>query len=439
MRIERLVIEAGDDTFTLDLHNRVTVVAGMERVERSSLIGELIGALGGSRPGVHLELEERSGRHLAVFRPTVGRHRVVDVDNVVDITASRADENGTCDLLAHMGLDADDARRIMRFTRADLETTTERSQAIEELAGVDQKRLWAAAEGLVRANEDLATEATARGTAIEDVDLIDEVERRHYDLERAADNLDTTRRRTFIISGASGVATIPGVLLAGAIGLSFIAIAVVAVLASLWARHQMNRAARAEERALADAGVTTYLGFQLQRVNSLLGDDTGRGTLMDAAGVRRDALAAWHQVAGSIPVDWALEHREEIQSAARLRREVDALGVLSANPFEVSAEQTDELAHAVVARLAEARTVAGEGLPLLLDEPFSDLDPSMKTMLLELISHTAGDPQIVILTNDEDIASWARLESLTGDVALIEPADAQPAADVEIDLVSEGR
>src|SRR5215218_6206182 len=87
MRVERLVIEAGENTFTLDLHPRLTVVAGMGRIERDSLIGEIIGALGGSRPGVHVELEERRGRHLAVFRPSKGRARVVDVDRATDVTA----------------------------------------------------------------------------------------------------------------------------------------------------------------------------------------------------------------------------------------------------------------------------------------------------------------------------------------------------------------
>ena len=61
-------------------------------------------------------------------------------------------------------------------------------------------------------------------------------------------------------------------------------------------------------------------------------------------------------------------------------------------------------------------------MPLLLDEPFRDLDRSVKPLLLELLGRSAGDPQIVFLTDDEDVATWARLEALAGDVALIEPA-----------------
>jgi hypothetical protein len=426
MRVERFVIEAGDSTFTLDLHPRLTIVAGMGEVERESLIGELIGALGGSRPGVHVELEERSGRHLAVFRPTSGRHRVVDVDLARDVTAELADEDGRCDLLEHLGLDAAAARSTMCFDSGDLVTSSDRGRSIEVLAGLDQRRLWAAAEALHQAEDDLSVEAKALGTSPEDAAIIDTVEARHFAVERAADAFEATRRRTFYIGGISSLATIPGVLLADGAGLGFLGIAMVAVLASLLARARLVRANKAEESALRDAGANSYLGFQLERVNALLGDDTSRLALMGMAGTRRDALAEWQQLAGGIPVAWALEHREEIQAAARLRREVDALGALSSNVPALADDTTDELAHALVTRLAEARSVAGEGLPLLLDDPFARLDTSMKPLLLELLGRSSGEPQIVFLTEDEDVASWARLEALTGEMSLIEP---RPATD----------
>lgn len=421
MRVERLVIEAGDNTFTLDLHPRLTIVAGMGQVERESLIGEMVGALGGSRPGVHVELEERSGRHLAVFRPTAGRHRVVDVDLARDVTAELADEDGRCDLLEHLGLDSAGARRSMCFDSGDLVTSSDHGRSIEVLAGLDQRRLWPAAEALHQAEDDLSTEAEALGTSPEDAAIIDTVEARHFAVERAADSFEATRRRTFYIGGFSSLATIPGVLLAGAAGLAFLAIATIALAASLLAWARLIRANKAEEAALRDAGANSYLGFQLERVNALLGDDSNRLALMGRAGTRRDALADWQQLAGDIPVGWALEHREEIQAAARLRREVDALGALSSGVPALADDRTDELARALVTRLAEARSVAGEGVPLLLDDPFAKLDTSMKPLLLELLGRSAGEPQIVFLTADEDVASWARLEALTGEMALIEP------------------
>jgi hypothetical protein len=421
MRVERLVIEAGEHTFTLDLHPRLTIVAGMGRLERDSLIGEIVGALGGSRPGVHVELEERSGRHLAVFRPTNGQHRIVDVDRARDITAQMADGLGNCDLLEHLGLDPAAARRTMRFGSGDLATSSDHGKAIEALAGLDQRRVWAAANALHKAEDELSTEAEARGSAPEDALIIDTVEARHNEVERAAAVFEGTRRRTFYIGGASSIATVPGVLLAGASGLGFLAIALLAVTASLLARARLIRAGRAEEEALHDAGANTYLGFQLERVNALLGDDTSRRALMGRAGTRRSALTEWQQLAGEIPVEWALEHQEEIETAARLRREVDALGTLSSTAPSRTDSATDELAHALVTRLAEARSVAGEGVPLLLDDPFLHLDGSVKPLLLELLGRSGGEPQIVFLTEDEDVASWARLEALTGDLSLIEP------------------
>ena len=49
-------------------------------------------------------------------------------------------------------------------------------------------------------------------------------------------------------------------LLAGAVGFLFVAIALAAVVASLLARANVGRAAAAEEQALEDAGATATSG-----------------------------------------------------------------------------------------------------------------------------------------------------------------------------------
>jgi len=435
MRLERLVIEAGDSAFTLDLHPRLTVVAGMGHEERDSLIAEVIGSLGGSQSGVHVEITERSGRHLAIFRPTDGGHRVVDVDVARDVTADLSDPSGAGDLLERLGLTGEGASTAMRISAGDLAISSDRSQAVEVLAGLDQRRVWRAAEALRRAEGELAAEALAVGSAPEDAALMDLVEARHTDLERAADRFETTRRRTFAISGLSAVATVPGVLAAGATGLGFLVVAAVSVAASLRARVRLQRAAEAEQTALADAGVQSYLGFQLQRVNSLIGDDTSRRTLMGVAGNRRSALAEWHQLAGDIPVDWALENREEILAVASLRRGADALEAASRGDLSVANDGDDDLAHALIARLAEAHAVGGEGVPLLLDDPFHHLESPLKRRLLELLGRSAGDPQVILLTDDPEVADWARLEAVAGVLSLIEPAaDRSLAEDIAITL-----
>ena len=42
--------------------------------------------------------------------------------------------------------------------------------------------------------------------------------------------------------------------------------------------------------------------------------------------------------------------------------------------------------------------------------------------LLELLVRSSAHQQIILLTEDQSIASWARLESMTGTMALVEPS-----------------
>ena len=59
---------------------------------------------------------------------------------------------------------------------------------------------------------------------------------------------------------------------------------------------------------------------------------------------------------------------------------------------------------------------------MLLDETFDQLEPAVVPLLLELLPGLVGDLQVMLLTDDEAIASWARLEALAGELALVEPA-----------------
>jgi hypothetical protein len=59
---------------------------------------------------------------------------------------------------------------------------------------------------------------------------------------------------------------------------------------------------------------------------------------------------------------------------------------------------------------------------MLLDDALSDVDPSSKPGLLELLVKASAHQQIIYLTEDEDVAAWARVESMTGGLSLVEPA-----------------
>jgi hypothetical protein len=424
---ERLVIEAGTNTFTLPLHPQLTVIAGLGQLERDSLIGEVVGALGSSRSGVHAELVDDVGRHLAVFRPEGGRHRVVDIDAARDVSREFTDAAGRIDLLGHHGVALRDARRKMRFGPTDLTTGTHGAALIRQLADVDQARLWTAAEAMHGSDGDLQRVAEEVGTAPEDAEVVDRIEQRHSQLEAAQARAERYRRTTFLVSAAAAALVVPAVMVLQVAALPLIAVAVLSVLISIWFRSAVTRAAKAEDEALTAAGAQSYLGFQIQRVNGLLSSDQHRKALMGAAEEHRIAVAAWRAVGGDISVDWALDHRDEIIATARVRKDVHVLGALSSSGPMHEDDRTTDLARVVVARVAELRHlgIGGESFPLVLDDPFVEIDKTTKPALLELLGHTEGAPQLIFLTEDEDVASWARLEALTGALSIVEPQPEQ--------------
>ena len=82
--------------------------------------------------------------------------------------------------------------------------------------------------------------------------------------------------------------------------------------------QRWNRAQRQEIEVLELAGADSYLGFHLQRVETLLSNDQHRRRLMAASEAHRHAVTNWEELAGDVSVDWAVEHRQQIeQTAAR--------------------------------------------------------------------------------------------------------------------------
>jgi len=146
--------------------------------------------------------------------------------------------------------------------------------------------------------------------------------------------------------------------------------------------------------------------------DDLLGRGSGRG----------DAAGTWRALAGDTDVHWAIDHRTEIQAAARLRQHIAALRSLSSSAPDLSDDDAVALAQGIVSQLTAATNSAGVRPPVLLDETFDQLEPAVVPLLLELLPGLVGDLQVILLTEDEAIASWARLEALAGELALVEPA-----------------
>jgi len=125
------------------------------------------------------------------------------------------------------------------------------------------------------------------------------------------------------------------------------------------------------------------------------------------AGARRQALAEWQQLAGEIPVEWALANREEIQEASRLRREVDVLGSISTTAPDVSNDLTGELAHVLVTQGRDEAAV--DEL-----EQAGDIygDPTWKSTRARVLARRGETEEAVTLAR-EAIASMVDGDNIT--------------------------
>ncbi len=320
MYFERLVIEAGDDTFSLDLHHRMTVIAGVGGLEREGLITELLGALGPGRSGVHLEIQSDAGARYAIFRPAGARHRVVDTEAAADVT-DQFTNGDRLDVLERAGLHRSSARRQLCMQPDDLVTRSRVEKYILALARIDQGRLWDVADRVKERERRLAETAQAAGSDAEDAVMFEEIERRHRAFELAQEAHERVRYLSFLVgAGAALVAVCISVLYGFWLATPFLLLAIAATAASIVFWQRVERARRDEEAALREAGTSSYLTFQINRVNGLLTSDAARRSMMRAAEEHRAALAEWRVLVGDIPVTWAVEHAADIRrQAARLR------------------------------------------------------------------------------------------------------------------------
>jgi hypothetical protein len=423
VHFERLVIEAGTDTFSLELHRQMTVIAGVGRPEREGLITELIGGLGRGRSGVHLEIASDAGTRYAIFRPAGARHRVVDIDAATDVTAEFTTGDGL-DLLDRAGLGQDASRRQLCMAASDLVTRSRVEEYVLRLARIDQDRLWDVAERVKERERHLTESATAAGSDPEDAVMFEEIERRHHALEEAQQAHERVRYLSFLLGAGSALVGVAAAVLYGTwAALPFLVLAIAATTASIFFWQRVERTRKDEDAALRTVGTNSYLSFQINRVNGLLTSDHARRQMMRAAEEHRAAIAEWRVLVDDIPVSWALDHANEVrQQAARLRETVGVRNPM-AMIMTTDEESAAELAHALLQRLVLLRSIGanGESFPLLLDDALASVDPTVKPELLELLMSASTHQQVIYLTNDPDVAEWARVEALTGAMSIVEP------------------
>ncbi len=424
VHFERLAIEASDTTFTLDFHERLTVIAGVGKHERDGLMNELVGALSNGRSGVHLEVASDAGTRYALFRPVGAAHRVVDIDHAEDVTEAFTDSTRRVNILRRAGLSDDHARRAMRVSAPDLATEGARERFVLALARIDPARLWDVAQKVTEREERLNDAAEAVGSTPDEAEQCHLVEARHGEFEAAQAEVERIRQLTFLVAIAATVLAFPGAVVLG----PWVAVLLIAVAVGMGVYSasflQKLRVARArEEAALASVGANSYLNFQINRVNGLLANDHNRRELMQAAEDHRAALIEWQVLAGDVPIEWALDHRPAITAErSKLRRTLGLNTAMSTTLPQVD-ETFADLSDALTERLATTKVLGagGESFPTFLDDPLIDTDNTTKAELLEFLVSASARQQIIYLTNDEDVASWARVEAMTGLVSIIEP------------------
>jgi len=408
------VVGSGAHTLVADLHPQLTVIGGLEPAGREALVGELLDAFAGARPGVHLEVRI-GGRDLAVFRPATGRHRVIDTASVADVTASHLGPDGEIDLFAALGVDRVLARRAMRFGWEDLVLRSESDAWIASLAAADQEQLWETAMRC-RAAEQLLDQAAAGGLTIDDAPIVQEVEAKHAALVAATDTYERMRLIALTIATVGALGAVGAVNLGGRISaLPFVLVAVAGAVLGIRYRRAVDDAAREERGVLRRAGADDYTTFHYERVSSLLDTDRERRRFMQAVGDHRRAVEAWAEVAGPVPLAFALEHEREVRRTAELGR---------ASGGEVGVGDADaELVRAVRARLSAVRsiTAGADVLPLVVDDPFVELALGRKLALLDVLASAATEQQVIVVTADPDVTTWAR--PIAGDgLAVVEPS-----------------
>jgi hypothetical protein len=421
MRFQQLVLEAGESEVTLSFHPRLTVIGGLGREEREGVIGELLGVMAGVRENTRLDLVDDTGRRLSVRRAAVHeRDKVLNLENAHEISLEYLN-GGRIDLLHALGLDLERARRRCRLSPDDITAVSRGDTLVASLATRNQEKLWAAAERVRSAEIRLAEEAQPIRTTADDRVVIEDIEQRHADFEAARSRHDTVRQHSLFVGGVCALGAGPAIVVGRWTALPFLAVALLSMVVAIVSRRRMRKAGRAEHQALAAAGATSHVGFHMQRISDRLDRHDERPSLTAAGAEQREAAAAWQAMAGGVSADWAFAMRDRIAMAAD--RLLARGRVRSYAGRHTGQPEPAELAEALMIRLADLRHVGpdGESFPLILDEPLVGIDLPIKQWMLELVARTAGSPQIVYLTEDPDIAAWARIEALAGQLDVIEP------------------
>lgn len=443
MKLERISLQLRDGSVrAFDFHPGLTVIEA-EPAGTHLLVGALTGSFATAGDGIHVEVSLDDGAHLVAFRPYGARHRVVDTDTSADLTERFATATGV-DVLAPWRTAAPGRRleRELVVSADDLLHADPTEQWVQRLAQLDPDALLEAAKEEVAAEGELRrATASARATP-QEAAVIDE-------LETASADADVVRRRhnrfrvvTLVAGSTLPVGAVVGLNTLGAAGaVGLIGVSLALTTGCLAYERKLAHALEHEESLAVAAGGDDARTVHEQVSGSPLGDGEVRATLMEAAERYQRAAQIWQEQAGNVPAPWVVAQADRIRRSAELRAAVtpavpaEATALPDAPP---SAPPSAALIAGLTDRVAANREATGgrESLPLLVDDPLGGLAWSEKASVLELLGRLAGHDQLVLVTADDEVLAWARLEAMAGTIGAI--VSAAPAVSPEHSSLAPG-
>ncbi|MEZ5262245.1 MAG: hypothetical protein R2755_10835 [Acidimicrobiales bacterium] len=136
------------------------------------------------------------------------------------------------------------------------------------------------------------------------------------------------------------------------------------------------------------------------------------------------ATRAWHDLAGPIEPEVALRQRDRSEAAARVLVRMGALAAVSAETEPSSGVSVvpggsgDGAAIDAVCALVPVRRPGG-GPHIVPIPATAAAEGELTTLLLDHLAALSGDRQIVVVTGDESVIDWARLEHHARRAALL--------------------
>lgn len=414
MRLDRISLQLVDgEVRTFELHRGLTVVEA-EPGSEGALARALLGTLSSAGDGVHVELTLDDGRGYVVFRPFGAAHRVIDLEDNSDATFRFATADGVIDALAPFCAGPRPASAELVVSGDDLRHGDPTDAWVAQLAAHDATTLARAADEAVAAEADLrrASEA-ARGTG-----TADEGRDTAASLARASAAAAERRHRvllptTAVVGSGLALGAAAGVDTLGTGGsLALIGSSLGLVAGTLLYGRRVSSLRRAASQELPPPATAAPVADD-GPVRS-----TGAGPDLAVAASRfHHASAAWAELAGTVPASWALAERDRIERTARLRARL-APGSPGAEPLTAAPEAAATIAGLTV-RMASSHGAGAEALPLFLDDPLTGLSWEDKAPVLEFLGQLALEHQLVLVTADPEVLSWARLEAMAGGVGAI--------------------